>query len=153
MKPDPGLHFLCGPGGHSSYNHNEGATKAFPQPCSPCSRSQQLAGFESFLPLVIQCGERKQGLLLLQRARAFDNIKLFRLDVKPDFVENHMVLKRCCCLASLQGGKQGQIPQYLQITKAVNLMKKEERLRKFCLWWQRYKQAQEYPRGEKRLLQ
>lgn len=60
---------------------------------SPCSRSQQLAGLESFLPLVTQCSERKQGLLLLQRARAFDNIKLFRLDQKPDFVENHMVLK------------------------------------------------------------
>lgn len=94
MKPDLGLHFLCGPGGRSlSYEHNKGATKDFPQPCSPCSRSQQLAQFESFLSLVIQCRERKQGLLLLQWAWAFDNIKLFRLDVKPDFVENHMVLK------------------------------------------------------------
>lgn len=28
-------------------------------------------------------------------------------------------------------------------------MKKEERLRKFCLWWQRYNGAWEYLRGRK----
>lgn len=57
--------------------------------------------------------EEEVGVVIAAVSLVFDNIKLFRLDVKPDFVENHMVLKWCRCLASLQSGKQGQIPQYL----------------------------------------
>lgn len=37
--------------------------------------------------------EEEVGVVIAAVSLVFDNIKLFRLDVKPDFVENHMVLK------------------------------------------------------------
>lgn len=86
--------------------------RAFFSCADPMQDQSNLPGLRAFLLLLYNAGKGSRDCYCYNELGFMITLKLFGLDLKPDFLKSHMVLKQCCCLESPQDGKHSQIPQY-----------------------------------------